>query len=71
MRPRLAGWGSSGSISAHSASLMSVSQHRPILLVEYIKAGHEPIAGLLSGYGYRVFTSGMNILAVHEADPTI
>jgi FkbM family methyltransferase len=51
------------------ASMMIASQ-RPIIIVEYIKTGAERLGKVLSGWSYRQFALGANILAVHESDHT-
>ena len=43
---------------------------RPVVLVEQIKAGPEPLRAWLEERGYRVVDAGMNLLAIHRSDPT-
>ena len=43
---------------------------RPVVLVEQIKAGPEPLRAWLEERGYRVVNAGMNLLAIHRNDPT-
>ena len=49
----------------------TIQRCRPILTVEHIKSDGQALAQTLSGYGYRCMFVGMNILAVHETDPTL
>jgi FkbM family methyltransferase len=48
-----------------------LASHHPILLVEWIKASKEAIAGTLSPLGYTIFEIGINLLAVHNDDPSL
>lgn len=41
----------------------------PILLVEWIKSDRKAIEAELAAAGYRSYAIGINLLAVHEADP--
>lgn len=43
----------------------------PIVLVESIKAGPEPLRAWLEEHGYRVVDAGINMLAIHRSDPTL
>ena len=45
-----------------------IGNHRPILLVEAIKAGEGPLRTLLEGIGYSVIRTGLNLLAIHKDD---
>jgi FkbM family methyltransferase len=46
-----------------------IESQRPIIIAEYLKTDRQLLAGMLNGWGYRQFTLGLNVLAVHEADP--
>jgi FkbM family methyltransferase len=48
-----------------------ITKNKPIVLVEQVKAGAEPLRALLDGHGYRVVDAGMNLLAIHRSDPTL
>jgi FkbM family methyltransferase len=50
---------------------VTVASFRPILFVEHIHSGWEPLAKRLESHGYRLFKSGMNMLAVHAEDPAL
>jgi FkbM family methyltransferase len=46
-------------------------RHHPIMLVEFIKSDRAALEAFAVELGYRVFSVGMNMLAVHAADPTL
>lgn len=48
-----------------------IEKSRPIVLVEAIKAGPEPLRAWLDARGYRVVDAGINLLAIHHSDPTL
>jgi hypothetical protein len=41
------------------------------MIVEAIKADRAALEALLLGMDYRIFPLGINLLAVHAADPTL
>jgi len=45
-----------------------IASQRPIILAEYLKTDPQRLMRTLSGWGYRQFTLGQNVLAVHKAD---
>lgn len=45
-----------------------IASQRPIVIAEYLKTDRQRLTGMLSGWGYRQFTLGLNVLAVHEND---
>ena len=47
----------------------SIARFRPYLLIEKIKSNEAALVGFLAELGYKVFPLGINLLAVHEADP--
>jgi FkbM family methyltransferase len=47
----------------------TLERFRPIVMVERLKASQEAICEVLAAYGYDWFVIGLNILAVHQADP--
>ena len=49
----------------------TISRCKPILFIETIKSDKDAIAAALKAEGYRVMPNGMNILAIHETDPTM
>ena len=49
----------------------TIEQFRPILAVEGLKVDRAALKAFLDGFGYRTFDAGMNVLAIHPADPTI
>ena len=48
----------------------SLRRHKPILIVETLKSGLEPIQAFLEPLGYRSWPWGANMLLIHENDPT-
>jgi hypothetical protein len=48
-----------------------IEKSRPILLVEAVKAGPEPLRAWLDARGYRVVDADVNLLAIHRSDPTL
>lgn len=58
-------------IEALQGARETIEKHRPQLLVEKIKSNEHELLSFLEQFGYRFFPSGINILAIHEADPTV
>ena len=42
---------------------------KPIVLIEKIKSNADDISSLLTAYGYKIITVGLNYLAIHHSDP--
>ncbi|WP_439290760.1 FkbM family methyltransferase [Lonepinella koalarum] len=53
------------------SGLNLIKRFKPIMLVEILKTGLQPVNNLLIPLGYRIFSQGINILAVHEQDPVL
>ncbi len=49
----------------------SIGQHHPIMVIEKIKTDEQALRRLLADAGYRVFVSGLNLVAIHPDDPTL
>jgi FkbM family methyltransferase len=49
----------------------TLTARRPVLLIEVIKSDRAAIQDFLTNAGYRIFPMGINILALHESDPTL
>ena len=49
----------------------SILRSRPEILVEVIKTDEKAVSKMLEAAGYRCFSMGMNILAVHTSDPVL
>jgi FkbM family methyltransferase len=49
----------------------TIERCQPIVLVEAIKAGRDPLRLWLQGRGYKVIEAGMNLLAIHASDKTL
>jgi FkbM family methyltransferase len=43
----------------------------PIILVEWIKSSREDLKNMLSQFNYVYFEVGINLLAIHNSDPTL
>jgi len=48
-----------------------LARHHPIMIIEVIKSDQAELEAFVSELGYHVFSIGINMLAVHAADPTI
>lgn len=48
-----------------------IARFRPYLLIEHIKTDHAALTELLTASGYRVWTTGMNTLALPVDDPCV
>ena len=48
-----------------------IEKHCPIVLVEAIKTGRDPLRLWLEARGYKVIEAGINFLAIHSKDPTL
>jgi FkbM family methyltransferase len=44
---------------------------KPVMVIEIIKTDAAAVNALLQEWGYQIFPLGINILAVHESDPTL
>lgn len=49
----------------------SIEQHKPILQIEVLKTNANEIVQLLAPLGYQFFPFEIDLLAVHENDPTL
>lgn len=49
----------------------TLERTRPVLIVEAIKCDRAALESLLTESGYRWFAMGLNLLAVHQSDPTL
>ena len=56
-------------MEALAGAQVTIERSRPIVLVESIKAGREPLRAHLAERGYKVADAGMNLLAIHKSDP--
>jgi hypothetical protein len=55
-------------LDALEGSSASVTQHRPILLIESIKTDKAKLRAWLEKLDYHVFPAGRNFLAIHQSD---
>ena len=56
-------------IEALQGAKQTIATHHPQILVEKIKSNEADLRGFLETHAYRIFDTGMNLLAVHESDP--
>ena len=57
-------------LEALAGAERTIIRHRPIILVEHLKTGIDPLREVLSRYDYVCYPIGMNIIAIHPDDPT-
>lgn len=57
-------------IEALEGAAATMRAFKPIVFVEHIKVGRKRLTDMLEPAGYKIFLSDMNILAIHESDPT-
>lgn len=55
-------------IEALAGARKTLEQHKPMLLVEHMKADEQRLRNILENSGYNCFQLGINILAVHSTD---
>jgi len=48
-----------------------IARHRPQMLIEVIKSDSAQLQAFLAAAGYKVFPSGINLVAIHAFDPTV
>lgn len=58
-------------VEALGGAAETIERCKPILFVEVIKSDKAVIKAALRNEGYRIMDHGMNVLAVHESDPTL
>jgi hypothetical protein len=58
-------------LEALEGARQTIERSHPVILVESIKTGRERLRAFLDGYGYKVVEAGINLLAVHKADPVV
>ncbi|MDL2284956.1 FkbM family methyltransferase [Oxalobacter sp. OttesenSCG-928-P03] len=47
----------------------TIQKSKPQLIIEKIKSDEQALSRFLSSRGYKIFTMGINLLAIHESDP--
>lgn len=47
----------------------SIKQHRPVMIIEIIKSDRQKIEQFLRDSEYKIYPMGINLLAIHAADP--
>jgi FkbM family methyltransferase len=58
-------------VEALTGAEKSIGKFKPILLIEKIKSDETAIQDFLAKHDYKVFQAGINLLAVHQDDPTL
>ncbi|BFU59512.1 MULTISPECIES: FkbM family methyltransferase [Rodentibacter] len=58
-------------LSVLTGALESIKRHKPIMTIEILKSNQQEIINLLAPLNYKFFPMGINLLAVHQDDPTI
>jgi hypothetical protein len=58
-------------LDALKGARRSLETHKPILLVEHLKAAQGVLESYLKDLGYHCIMTPLNILAVHQDDPGI
>lgn len=54
-----------------NGALHSIAQFKPIMSIEILKTNQDDIKALLAPLNYKFFPMGINLLAVHQDDPTL
>lgn len=49
----------------------TIQQYKPIALIEIIKSDRIALEKFMNECGYKLFEMGINLLAIHETDPTL
>lgn len=49
----------------------TLNRCKPIMLIEVIKSDRLELENFAFQYGYKLFSMGINLLAIHETDPTL
>jgi FkbM family methyltransferase len=58
-------------VEALEGAKQTLMRCRPMLLIEHIKSGRERLDHMLQELGYVTIDAGINLLALHKADPTL
>ena len=58
-------------LEALEGAARTIAAFKPIMLVEYVKAQPGTLEAWLKERGYRFFKTHINILAIHESDPSM
>jgi FkbM family methyltransferase len=57
-------------VEAFNGAINTIRAFKPIILVEVIKSDQGAIEEFLTDLGYRFFRLGINLLAIHQQDPS-
>jgi hypothetical protein len=56
-------------IAVLTGAKRSISEHKPMMLIEKIKTNEQELLAFLANSAYTVFPFGNNVIAVHKTDP--
>ena len=56
-------------VEALQGAQATIDHHHPLLLIEKIKSNEQDLTSFLTQRGYKLYSIGINILAVHHSDP--
>jgi len=48
-----------------------IEKNQPIMLIEHIKSNKDFLQKFLNNFDYKLFPVGINIIAIHESDPSL
>ena len=58
-------------IEALEGAELIISEYKPQMMIERIKTNESLIRDFVTSRGYKIFEFGLNILAIHESDPSL
>lgn len=58
-------------LEALEGAKQSIEKHKPQMLIEAIKTDKEKLIQVLTDWGYKIYMMEMNVLAIHESDPSV
>jgi FkbM family methyltransferase len=58
-------------LEALSGAAATLTQHKPLMLIETIKTDATALHRFLDQHGYQLFPMGINVMAVHASDPCL
>jgi len=58
-------------MEALNGAVQTIQKYKPQLIIEKIKTNEKELNDFLLSFGYKIFPLGINLLAIHESDPSI
>jgi FkbM family methyltransferase len=49
----------------------TIERCKPVLCVEVLKSDRAKITEFIGAFGYKIFSTGLNVVAIHPSDPTV